>query len=123
MRVNDTNNPGYMFVVDNITTNRFFFISKGRARADAGNYPLWTSFEQVSPTNGSGATVTTGLADSLKNGSVYKAIHSCGSVPIIEQGHEFTITGNSELNAFSNLTLYMLTLPARFSTCAPSTPM
>lgn len=107
MRVNDTNNPGYMFVVDNITTNRFFFISKGRARADAGNYPLWTSFEQVSPTRGSGATVTTGLADSLKNGSVYKAIHSCGSVPIIEQGHEFTITGNSELNAFSNLTLYM----------------
>lgn len=107
MRVNDTNNPGYMFVVDNITTNRFFFISKGRARADAGNYPLWTSFEQVSPTSGSGATVTTGLADSLKNGSVYKAIHSCGSVPIIEQGHEFTITGNSELNAFSNLTLYM----------------
>lgn len=107
MRVNDTNNPGYMFVVDNITTNRFFFISKGRARADAGNYPLWTSFEQVSPTTGSGATVTTGLADCLKNGSVYKAIHSCGSVPIIEQGHEFTITGNSELNAFSNLTLYM----------------
>lgn len=107
MRVNDTNNPGYMFVVDNITTNRFFFISKGRARATAGNYPLWTSFEQVSPTRGSGATVTTGLADSLKNGSVYKAIHSCGSVPIIEQGHEFTITGNSELNAFSNLTLYM----------------
>ena len=107
MRVNDTNNPGYMFVVDNITTNRFFFISKGRARADAGNYPLWTSFEQVSPTRGSGATVTTGLADSLKNGSVYKAIHSCGSVPIIEKGHEFTITGNSELNAFSNLTLYM----------------
>lgn len=107
MRVNDTNNPGYMFVVDNITTNRFFFISKGRARASAGNYPLWTSFEQVSPTRGSGATVTTGLADSLKNGSVYKAIHSCGSVPIMEQGHEFTITGNSELNAFSNLTLYM----------------
>lgn len=107
MRVNDTNNPGYMFVVDNITTNRFFFISKGRARADAGNYPLWTSFEQVSPTSGSGATVTTDLAESLKNGSVYKAIHSCGSVPIIEQGHEFTITGNSELNAFSNLTLYM----------------
>lgn len=107
MRVNDTNNPGYMFVVDNITTNRFFFISKGRARADAGDYPLWTSFEQVSPTTGSGATVTTGLADCLKNGSVYKAIHSCGSVPIIEQGHEFTITGNSELNAFSNLTLYM----------------
>lgn len=107
MRVNDTNNPGYMFVVDNITTNRFFFISKGRARADAGNYPLWTSFEQVSPTRGSDATVTTGLADCLKNGSVYKAIHSCGSVPIIEQGHEFTITGNSELNAFSNLTLYM----------------
>ena len=107
MRVNDTNNPGYMFVVDNITTNRFFFISKGRARADAGDYPLWTSFEQVSPTTGSNATVTTGLADCLKNGSVYKAIHSCGSVPIIEQGHEFTITGNSELNAFSNLTLYM----------------
>lgn len=107
MRVNDTNNPGYMFVVDNITTNRFFFISKGRARADAGDYPLWTSFEQVSPTTGSSATVTTGLADCLKNGSVYKAIHSCGSVPIIEQGHEFTITGNSELNAFSNLTLYM----------------
>lgn len=107
MRVNDTNNPGYMFVVDNITTNRFFFISKGRARADAGDYPLWTSFEQVSPTSGSGAKITTDLADKLKNGEIYKAIHSCGSVPIIEQGHEFTITGNSELNAFSNLTLYM----------------
>ena len=107
MRVNDADNPGYMFTVDNITTNRFFFISKGRNRTDAGNYPLWTSFEQISPTSGSGAKVTTDLADKLKNGEIYKAIHSCGSVPIIEQGHEFTITGNGELNAFSNLTLYL----------------
>ena len=111
MRVNDTNNgganPGYMFYIDNISTNRFYYISKGRARKDYGFYPFWHMFEQISPTAGSNATPTTNLAADLKAGKVYKAIHSCGSIPVIGCGHEFTISGSGDLNSFNGLTLYL----------------
>lgn len=107
MRVNDPANPGYMYTIDNISTNRFFFVSKGRYRTDAGLWPFWTAFEQISPTASGNASPTTNLAQMLKNGQVYKCIHSCGPAHIVEDGHEFTISGSGDLNAFSGLTLYL----------------
>lgn len=111
MRVSDANNggsnPGYMFYIDNITTNRFFYISKGRYREDAATYPLWGTYEEISAVTAGTSSPSTGLAKALREGKVFEAIHSCGSVPGVGKGHEFTITESGDINAFSGLTLFL----------------
>lgn len=111
MRVSDVNNggnnPGYMFYIDNLTTNRFFYVSKGRSRDSASYFPLWGTFEEISPTASSGDNLTTkNLASQLRGGNVYKCVHSCGTVPGVGPGHEFTIT-DGDMNAFNGLTLFL----------------
>ena len=53
-RVNDPENPGYLYSFDG-TTNRFFIISKGKPRiTDDKNGPFYRLFEQISPVRGDG---------------------------------------------------------------------
>ena len=115
MRVSYKDNPGYLFTIDKVTSNRFFYASKGRWREDSGSWPLWGTFEEISPNDGGGNTPTLSLAAQLDTGAVYSCIHSCGSVPLVQgnqyagtrkYGHEFVLT-EGQLNAFTGLTLFV----------------
>ena len=103
MRVNDDVNPGYVFLADEVTTNRFFFISKGRTRrSDTRRSPFGVAYEIVSPRQ------TQLEAENLNNGQVERVEHDCYSV--FQQGntkpHYVELDGN-EASTLSKLTLFM----------------
>ncbi len=102
MRVNDETNPGYIFLADEVTTNRFFFLSKGRTRrSSTRRSPFGVAYEIVSPRK------TQLEAEKLNNGQVERVKHDCYSV--FQQGatpHYVELDGN-EASALSKLTLFM----------------
>lgn len=103
LRVNDETNPGYIFLADEVTTNRFFFISKGRTRrADTRRSPFGVAYEIISPRE------TQLEAENLNNGKVERVEHDCYSV--FQQGntkpHYVELDGN-EASTLSKLTLFM----------------
>lgn len=106
-RVNDETNPGYIVSIDGISTNRFFFLSKGKPRA-SHTAPLYMLFEQVSPVNhGDGGAATTNFINEIKAGHSYNCVHDCGNVITLQQGHWFTINKSGENYTLSNLTVFM----------------
>ncbi|MBR1881907.1 MAG: hypothetical protein IJ808_02660 [Muribaculaceae bacterium] len=108
LRVDDESNPGFLFTIDQVTTNRFFYISKGRQRNDGPSSPLYCAYEQVSPTAGSNAQVTTDLAGKMRDGEVYSALHDCANVRTIEnKGHYFTLSGEGAASGMTNLSIFM----------------
>ena len=106
LRINDPDNPGYLFVIDKITTQRFFFASKGREqRGDAygsSNAPLFTAFECIAP------ETTKINPEALREGKVEYVQHDCYNIwqKGENDGHFIDLTG-SEAATFNNLALFV----------------
>lgn len=121
LHVDDPDNPGDIFLIDNITTSRFYFIAKGRVRnSSAGKSPLYLTYEQISP------VVTDNprddMSDALNAGEVYNFSHDCYDVfrgdRIAEYDNNYIphyaqLSGfdddrdNIEARALQNLTLFL----------------
>lgn len=105
-RVNDETNPGYLMSIDGISTNRFFFLSKGKPRATYLS-PFYMTYEQISPVNYATASETTNFINEIKAGHSYPCIHDCGQVINYDPGHWFTIDKSGENYSLNNLTIFM----------------
>jgi len=117
MRIGDGEGVGTVFNCDG-TYNKFFFLSKGRARKKASavytamgltNQP-WPSyaceegpfkfmFEQFSPTSGARGSQIEDFYSEMMDGHVYNVVHDCASV--IQTGHQFSLTGNAGTGSFA----------------------
>ena len=105
-RVNDSENPGYLFSIDG-ATNRFFFISKGKAR-NTNTRPLYRLYEQISPVNtNAGSAATTSFINDMRAGNTYLCYHDCGDVGTVGAGHWFTISNAGEAYSLKNLTIFV----------------
>ena len=105
-RVNDPENPGYLFSIDG-ATSKFFFIAKGKARPTYYK-PLFRLFEQISPVNtNAGSTPTYNFIDEMKAGNSYLCYHDCADVGTTDNGHWFTISSDGEAYSLKNLTIFI----------------
>lgn len=106
LRINDPENPGYLFVIDKISTQRFFFASKGREqRGDAygsSNAPLFTAYECIAP------EYTKINPEALRQGQVEYVQHDCYNIwqKGENDGHFIDLAG-SEATTFNNLALFV----------------
>ena len=98
------------------TYNKFFIISKGKAREKSyrtknnhiGNtndwwnstnwyygevFPFQDMFEEFSPTTGEKGDEITDFYTEMQDGHVYSVVHDCASV--IQEAHQFSMSGNS----------------------------
>ena len=117
MRIGSGEGVGTVFNCDG-TYNKFFFLSKGRARKKASavytamglasepwpSYaceegPFKYMFEQFSPTTGVRGDQIEDFYSEMMDGHVYNVVHDCASV--IENGHQFSLTGNSGTGSFA----------------------
>ncbi|MBO7608657.1 MAG: hypothetical protein J6S96_00440 [Muribaculaceae bacterium] len=108
-RVNDSSNPGYIIAADSITTNRFFFISKGKPRSSYTR-PLYRLYEQISPVKGDNGHNTDDFIDEIKAGHSYLCYHDCTDVGTIggnTNNHWFTISKNGENYHLNNLVIFI----------------
>lgn len=117
VRVNDDSNPGYLFTI-NDATNRFFFLSKGKAR-HSYTKPFYRLFEQISPvsdTQGGGGKTTDNFIDEMKAGNTFACYHDCSSVmsmttkdPVTGKAnpHWFEISQSHENFNLKNLTIFI----------------
>lgn len=105
-RVNDENNPGYIFSFDGISTNRFFFLSKGKPRATE-TAPLYMLYEQISPVNYSNGQATVNFIDSIKAGNSYQCFHDCKNIISLQEGHWFTIDTEGEHYSLANIAVFL----------------
>ena len=105
-RVNDETNPGYLMSIAGISTNRFFFLSKGKPRATYLS-PFYMTYEQISPVNYATASETTNFINEITAGHSYPCIHDCGQVINYDPGHWFTIDKSGENYSLNNLTIFM----------------
>ena len=115
------------------TYNRFFFLGKGQARKKAprilerianGGFqsssgwvtyqdwygedvPFKTMFEQFSPTTAVLGDEITDFFSKMKEGSVYKVKHDCGSV--LQAEHWFSLSGNSgtDTHTFNGMNFFV----------------
>lgn len=102
LRVNDETNPGYIFLADEVTTNRFFFLSKGRTRRqNTRRAPIGVAYEIVSPRN------TQLQAENLNNGDVERVQHDCNTVFQMGKAPHYVELDDNEASALSKLTLFM----------------
>ena len=108
-RVNDSNNPGYLYSFEGVT-NRFFIISKGKPRASYWA-PFYRLFEQISPVRGDGGHDSNDFIDEIKAGHPYPCYHDCTNVPgfgpATGYNHWFEITSTGESYALDNLTIFV----------------
>lgn len=106
LRVTDPDNPGYLFVIDKITAQRFFFASKGREQiGDAygsSNSPLFTAYECIAPQN---MKID---PEALRQGKVEYVQHDCYNIwqKGENDGHFIDLAG-SEATTFNNLALFV----------------
>lgn len=115
-RVNDPENPGYLYSFEGVT-NRFFFISKGKPRATKWA-PFYRLFEQISPVKGEGGSNSNDFIEEIKAGHAYPCYHDC--VNVIGYGnagydHWFEIASSGEAYALNNLSIF---IPDRRLECA-----
>lgn len=96
---NDTgSNPGSLFRISG-AANRFYFMSKGRARSWADgttpvNRPLcFQMFEQYSPVQTASTSALMDYYKTMVQGSVYSVVHDCGTVS--GNKHWFNMSGTS----------------------------
>lgn len=108
-RVNDANNPGYLYSFEGVT-NRFFIISKGKPRASYWA-PFYRLFEQISPVRGDGGHNSDDFIDEIKEGHPYPCYHDCTNVvgfgPSTGYNHWFEITTTGEAYVLDNLTIFV----------------
>ena len=96
LRLGSGENRGTVFNISG-TYNKFFFLSKGRARdnRDKGKgyeVPFEDMFEQFSPTDGE-SQLGSDYYEKLSNGEQYEVQHDCSSV--MENKHYFTMSGET----------------------------
>ncbi len=104
---------GTVFNCDGVY-NKFFILSKGQSRQKdqavlarqnqygylLGERVLFKElFEEFSPTDGSSGSEITDFYSRMTEGSVYEVLHDCASV--IENEHEFSMSGKAGTTAFS----------------------
>lgn len=104
-RVNNEQNPGYLFSIDG-AANRFFFISKGKPRSTYTK-PLFRTFEQISPVNAVDDAATISFIDSIRAGNPYYCFHDCTNVTSMTGGHWFTISKSGENYSLKNLSIFI----------------
>ena len=103
-------NPGTLYKLSG-EANRFFFISKGRARTHswtrAQRTPFWGMYEEYSPVSESSSECLTDFYSKMKEGNVFKVVHDCGSV--LGTGHYFAMTGQNgtENRDITGLTFFL----------------
>ncbi len=103
-------NPGTLYKLSG-EANRFFFISKGRARTlsstRAQRTPFWGMYEEYSPVSESSSEGLTDFYSKMKEGNVFKVVHDCGSV--LGTGHYFAMTGQNgtENRDITGLTFFL----------------
>lgn len=106
LRITDSDNPGYLFVIDKITAQRFFFASKGREQIGdsygASNAPLFTAYECIAPEK------TKINPEALRQGQVEYVQHDCFNIwqQGKNEGHFIDLSG-SEATTFNNLALFV----------------
>ena len=109
-RVNDPENPGYLYSFDG-TTNRFFVISKGKPRiTDDKNGPFYRLFEQISPVRGDYGHTTDDFINEIKAGHPYPCYHDCTNVLGFNGAgydHWFTISNTGEAYTLKNLSIFI----------------
>ena len=113
-RVHDEHNPGYLFAINGVATNKFFFISKGKPRGCSSS-PLYRLYEQISPVKGDHAVTTYDFIARMKSGQPYYCLHDCYDVTTYDRdkdhgkpvAHWFTISNEGEAYSLKNLCLYM----------------
>lgn len=109
-RVNDPENPGYLYSFDG-TTNRFFIISKGKPRiTDDKNGPFYRLFEQISPVRGDGGHTTDDFINEIKAGHPYPCYHDCTNVLGFGGAgydHWFSISNTGEAYTLKNLSIFI----------------
>ena len=117
MRIGTGEGAGTVFNCEG-TYNKFFFLSKGRARKKASavytamgleddpwpSYaceegPFKYMFEQFSPTTGVRGDEIEDFYSEMIDGHVYNVVHDCASV--IQTGHQFSLTGNAGKGSFT----------------------
>ena len=104
------------------TYNKFFIISKGRAREKSdytkSNYinntndwwnstnwyygevfPFQDMFEEFAPTTVDANSQITDFYTEMQDGKIYSVIHDCASV--IQEGHQFSMSGNTGTQAYA----------------------
>ena len=115
----DATNPGYLFSIEKLNTNKFFFISKGKPRQfrvsdkrenQAGQAtaqrPIYRLYEQLSPDGANGGE----FLSTMKSGNVFFVGHDCWNVLAAgsrTKGHEFVISQTGEKYSLNNVTLYI----------------
>lgn len=117
LRITDAGgNPGTVFNC-NGTYNKFFFLSKGKARQkgaevqariDNGTWPyysgecaiFWPMYEEFSPQSAKlvGGSTTVDFFDRMNEGSIYDVVHDCAGV--IQNRHEFSLAGEDKDDDF-----------------------
>ena len=108
-RVNDSENPGYIYQINDVSTNRFFFISKGKPRASYTR-PLYRLYEQISPVKGDNGHTTDDFIDEMRAGHSYLCYHDCSEMSTIGKTnapHWFSISNSGENYTLSNLTIFI----------------
>lgn len=110
MRFDGGSNPGTLYKLTG-SGNRFFFLSKGRARNTNGSVaerdPFMGMYEEFSPVATNASTGVTDFYSKMMNGDVFSVVHDCGSV--LATDHWFSMSGSesSEQKSLDNITFFI----------------
>ena len=111
MRFNSGSNPGTLYKLTG-SGNRFFFLSKGRARRTSGTSvaerdPFMGMYEEFSPVSTDASTGETDFYSKMMGGDVFGVVHDCGSV--LATDHWFSMSGSesAEQKSLDNITFFI----------------
>ena len=116
MRFNGGSNPGTLYKLTG-SGNRFFFLSKGRARCTKSGWfggtsvaerdPFMGMYEEFSPVSTAASTGETDFYSKMMGGDVFGVVHDCGSV--LATDHWFSMSGSesTEQKSLDNITFFI----------------
>ena len=111
IRVNDRdavegqpNNGGVLYKIDG-TFDRFFFLSKGKARSRHSSMPLHRMFEQYGPERNDQLTPT--FYETISNGSIYTSSHDCSTCVMLMHFYSMHGASAQQAEAVKNMCLYI----------------
>ena len=114
IRNNNGTNPGYLFSIDDVVANRFFFISKGKPRSSSTK-PFYRLFEQISPVNDFDTEESASFIDQMLAGNKFNCYHDCTNVLSLTTKlsnnksipHWFSIDTGGEAFDLYNMSIYI----------------
>ena len=116
MRFSNGANPGTLYKLTG-SGNRFFFLSKGRARCTKSGWfggtsvaerdPFMGMYEEFSPVSTDASTGVTDFYSKMMSGDVFGVVHDCGSV--LATDHWFSMSGSesTEKKSLDNITFFI----------------